>query len=69
MAVQRVTAYLSLNERSAIRRIAQHNGTSENYIIRLAIREWLGLPIPSGMSIAEKIHPGVTPSPRPPSAI
>ena len=57
MAVERVTVYFSLNERSAIRRLAKHNGTSDNYIVRLAVREFLHLPIPAGMSIADPPTP------------
>jgi hypothetical protein len=51
-----------MNERSAVRRLALLNNTSENNIVRLAIREFLHLPVPAGMSISENPH--IVDSPR-----
>lgn len=43
----RFTAWLSIAERNAIRTQAQEYGTSENYVVRMAVRQLLGMPVPS----------------------
>lgn len=45
----RFTAWLSDAERQGVRELAEKYGTSDNYIIRLAVREQLGLPVPAGV--------------------
>lgn len=44
---ERFTAWLSAAERQAIRSRAQEFGTSENYVVRMAIRQALGLATPT----------------------
>jgi predicted transcriptional regulator len=43
MSGMRFTAYLSDAERAALRRLAEHHHVSENYIVRLALRQYLQL--------------------------
>lgn len=44
---ERFTAWLSDSERDRLRAAAKDNNTSENYIVRIAIRHLFGLPIPA----------------------
>lgn len=44
---ERFTAWLSIAERNAIRSQAREYGTSENYVVRMAVRSLLGMPVPS----------------------
>lgn len=44
---ERFTAWLSAAERQAIRTKAAEFGTSENYVVRMAIRQALGMAVPS----------------------
>jgi hypothetical protein len=41
----RFTAWLSTQERDALKAKAKRLGTSENFILRLALRHFLGLPV------------------------
>lgn len=43
---ERFTAWLSVAERNAIRSKARQYGTSENYVVRMALRQVLGLGAP-----------------------
>lgn len=40
----RFTAWLSFSERDKVRDEAARLGTSENYIVRMAVREYFGMP-------------------------
>jgi DnaJ-domain-containing protein 1 len=42
----RFTAYLSERERDTLRERADELGTSENYLVRMALRSFLGLSTP-----------------------
>lgn len=45
--MERFTAWLSVAERNAVRRMAREYGTSENYVVRMAVRQLLDMPVPS----------------------
>lgn len=48
MSGVRFTAWLDRDERKALRRIANEHGTSENFIVRVALRAFLfGQKVPS----------------------
>ena len=44
---ERFTAWLSIAERNAVRSMAREYGTSENYVVRMAVRQLLNMPVPS----------------------
>lgn len=44
---ERFTAWLSITERNAVRTMAREYGTSENYVVRMAVRQLVNLPVPS----------------------
>lgn len=49
-AKTRFTAYISEVENDGIRRVAEENETSANFVVRVAIRRFLDLPVsPSQM--------------------
>lgn len=45
MSKVRFTAYISQDEREGIKKLADKSGTSDNYVVRTAIRNILGLPV------------------------
>lgn len=45
-ASSRFTAYLGDQERERVRQLARREDCSENYVIRLAVRVMVGLPVP-----------------------
>ena len=55
----RFTAYLSADERGALAALAKQHGTSENYLVRLAIRKMVGFSIPEMEEV--RIFDSVTP--------
>lgn len=48
---ERFTAYLSKREREALRERAEQERSSENYIVRLALRAFLKLDAPKSTQI------------------
>lgn len=44
---QRFTAWLSVAERNKLRSMAAEYGTSENYVLRMALRRAFGMPTPT----------------------
>lgn len=44
---ERFTAWLSHAERQKLRSMAQEYGTSENYVVRMALRSLFGMPVPT----------------------
>lgn len=45
--MERFTAYLSVAERNKLRSDALEYGTSENYVLRMILRQHYGLPVPT----------------------
>lgn len=54
----RFTAWLSEAEREGIRDMATMHGTSDNYMIRVAVRMMLGLPIQRVPEVPASIEVG-----------
>jgi len=46
MVETRVHVYLRADERAELERLADERGTSASYIMRLALRRLVGLPVP-----------------------
>lgn len=42
----RFTCWISPKERAALQAMAEKNGASANYILRMALRQYIGLPVP-----------------------
>lgn len=51
----RFTAWLSESERDALEDVAKEYGTSQNYIVRVAIRQFLGLDLPDTQMAQQRI--------------
>ena len=49
--MERFTAWLSVAERNALRSRAREFGTSENYVVRMILRQGLGLERPASPAI------------------
>jgi hypothetical protein len=54
MSNQRITAWLSEAEAKGIRDLAEKKGTSMNWMMRIAVRNLLGLPIRKDVTLVTR---------------